>query len=74
LGNLNVAKEWKTDMIKNLLNATKIGTYSPDGAFNLMCILDKCTSNSDNSTLWSRLKVFLPYLPSNLSVFPATDG
>jgi len=50
-------------MIKNLLNATKINPYSPKGAFNIMCHIDKCISNSDNSALWSRLKAFLSYLP-----------
>ncbi len=50
-------------MIINLLNATKDNPYSPDGAFNLMCLLDKGISNSDNSALMSRLKAFLSYLP-----------
>jgi len=52
-------------MIKKLLNATKINPYSPEGTFNLMCFLDKCRSNSVNSTLWSRLKAFLSYQPFN---------
>jgi len=45
-------------MIKNLLNATKIESYSPEGTFNLMCLSDKCISNSDNSALRSRQKLF----------------
>ena len=53
-------------MIKNLLNATKDNPYSPNGTFNLMCFLDECISNSDNSALWSRLKAFLSYLPFKL--------
>jgi hypothetical protein len=28
-------------MTKNLLNATKIEQYSPEGTFNLWCILDE---------------------------------
>jgi len=48
-------------MIKNHLERDKNYSYSPDGTFNLMCILDKCMSNSVESTLRSRLKAFLSY-------------
>jgi hypothetical protein len=41
-------------MIKKLLNATKDNSYSPAGTLNVMCLLDKCISNSDNSALMSR--------------------
>ncbi len=44
------------------LNATKDNPYSPDGAFSLKCLLDRCISNSANSALMSRLKAFLSYL------------
>jgi hypothetical protein len=53
-------------MIKNLLNATNDNPCSPDGTFNLICALDKCISNSDNSALMSRLKAFLSYPPFNI--------
>ena len=53
-------------MIKNLLNATKNNPHSPDGAFNLMCTLDKCMWISVSSKLRSRLKAFLSYLPFKL--------
>ena len=59
-------------MIINLLKATKNDLYSPDGAFNLMCLLDKCISNSVNSALWSRLKAFLSCLPFKLRTCFAT--
>jgi len=52
-------------MIKNLLNATNDNPYSPDGTFNMMYLLDKGISNSENSALWSRVKAFL---------FPKTFG
>jgi len=45
-------------MINNLLNATKIWPYSPDGTFNLKCILDERMLPCVNSTLWSRQKLF----------------
>ena len=45
-------------MIKNLLNATKIRPYSPEGTFNLKCILDECVLPGVNSTLRSRQKLF----------------
>jgi len=45
-------------MIKNLLNATKIEPYSPDGTFNLKRILDECVLPCVNSTLLSRQKLF----------------
>jgi hypothetical protein len=41
-------------MIKNLLNATKFEPYSPEGTFNVKCILDECLLPDVNSTLWSR--------------------
>jgi hypothetical protein len=44
-------------MIKNLLNATKIESYSPDGTFNLKFIIDECALPGVNSTLWSRQKL-----------------
>jgi len=45
-------------MTKNLLNATKKRPYSPEGTFNLKCILDKCVLPCVNSTLLSRQKLF----------------
>jgi hypothetical protein len=41
-------------MRKKFLNATKNDPYSPDGAFNLIYVLDKCISNSNKSALRSR--------------------